>query len=187
MDFGMSTSMSRFVAEHRSERARVAAVVADGMRLKLLFSLLISGGLFALAGPLASAYGTHALLWPIRGVALALLGQSMMMMILVFQALARVGFQLATATIESAVEVTATVALVLAGAGVTGAAFGRAIGYVVAGGLTLVLLVRLIGPGSFPRTLRQARQMMGQTLGRAGVGFAATRSDTVPTRCGVAR
>ena len=78
MDFGISTSMARFVAEHRSDRARVAAVVADGMRLKFLLGLAISGGLFALAGPLASAYGTHALLWPIRAIAISLLGQTMM-------------------------------------------------------------------------------------------------------------
>lgn len=153
MDFGISTSMARFVAEHRSDRARVAAVVADGMRLKFLLGLAISGGLFALAGPLASAYGTHALLWPIRAIAISLLGQTMMKITAVFQALGRVGFQLSTSTIESAAEVTASVALVLAGAGVTGAAFGRVIGYLMGGGLTVVLLVRLVGTGSFPRTL----------------------------------
>jgi O-antigen/teichoic acid export membrane protein len=163
MDFGISTSMARFVAEHRRDRAGVASVVADGLRLKFLLGLAMSAGLFALAGPLASAFGTHDLLWPVRAIAIALLGQTMMQTTSVFQALGRVGFQLSTATIESASEVTASVALVLAGAGVTGAAFGRAFGYLIGGGLTVVLLVRLVGPGSFPRTLR-----LGENTRRIG-------------------
>jgi O-antigen/teichoic acid export membrane protein len=153
-DFGISTSAARFVAEHRGDRARVASVVADSLRLKLLVSAAMAALLYALARPIASAYGTHALIWPIRGVAIALFGQSMMMMISVFAALARVGSQLATAIVEGTIEATAIVVLVLAGAGVAGAAFGRAIGFLVGGGMAVFLLVRLIGPEALPRGLR---------------------------------
>jgi stage V sporulation protein B len=153
-DFGISTAAARFVAEHRGDRARGAAVLADSLRLKLLVSAAIAGLLCALAGPIAAAYGIHALVWPIRGVAIALFGQSIMMLTSAFVATARVRFQLWTALAESSVEVTASVGLVLAGAGVTGAAFGRAIGYLTAGAITVILLVRLFGPGVLPRGLR---------------------------------
>jgi O-antigen/teichoic acid export membrane protein len=140
-DFGISTSAARFVAEHRSERARGAAVLADGLRLKLLVSAAVAGLLCALAGPIAAAYGIHALEWPIRGVAIALFGQSIMMMTSAFIAMARVRFQLWTALAESSVETTASIGLVLAGAGVTGAAFGRAIGFLTGGAMAVACSV----------------------------------------------
>ena len=153
-DFGISTSAARFVAEHRGDRPRVLSVIADALRLKLLVSALVAALLWVLAGPIANAYGIHALVWPTRGVAIALFGQSIMMMVSAFVAVGRVRFQLWTATVESAVETTSSVALVLAGAGVSGAAFGRAIGYTAGAGMTLFALVRLFGPKALPRSLR---------------------------------
>jgi O-antigen/teichoic acid export membrane protein len=153
-DFGISTAAARFIAERRGDPAAVAQVLADSLKLKLLVSLAMSVLLFALAAPIASAYGVKGLLWPLRAAALALFGQSVMQMVKVFSALARVRLQLTTALAESVVETAATIALVLAGAGVTGAAFGRTIGYTVGAALTLALLVRLGGPRSLPRGLR---------------------------------
>jgi O-antigen/teichoic acid export membrane protein len=71
---------------------------------------------------------------------------------------------LRTAFTESLVQVTAAVALVLAGAGVTGAAFGQAIGYFAGATMTGLLLVRLLGRGILPRSLRfgpETRQIAG--------------------------
>jgi O-antigen/teichoic acid export membrane protein len=153
-DFGVSTAVARFIAERRHDRASVAAVLADGLRLKVLVSAAMSVLLFALAAPVASAYGEHALLWPLRATAIALFGQSIMQMVTAFSALARVRFQLWTALVESAVETAATFALVIAGAGVTGAAFGRTIGYVVGAAMTVALLARLTGSRGIPRGLR---------------------------------
>jgi O-antigen/teichoic acid export membrane protein len=153
-DFGISTAASRYVAEHFGEDARVAAVVSNALALKLLVSAATSVLMFALASPLASAYGDHALVWPVRAVAIALFGQSLMMMGSTFVAVRRVRFQFATAFAESTVEVTATVALVLGGAGVTGATFGRAIGFLVGAAATLFLVLRLVGFNAVPRTLR---------------------------------
>jgi O-antigen/teichoic acid export membrane protein len=153
-DFGISTSASRFVAERLGDRTAVASVTADAVRLKLIVSATLSALLFGLASPLASAYGTDALVWPIRGVAIALFGQSLMQMSTLFVALRRVDSQFMAAFGESSVETTATVALVLAGAGVTGAMFGRAIGFTVGGAITVLLVVRLVGRESIPRTLR---------------------------------
>ncbi len=153
-DFGISTSAARFVAEHRGERSRVLSVLADALRLKLLVSTAIAVLLVVVSEPIADAYGIDPLVWPIRGVAIALFGQSIMMMTSAFVAAGRVRFQLWTATAESAVETTATVGLVLAGAGVSGAAFGRAIGYAAGAAMTLFALVRLFGPKALPRTMR---------------------------------
>jgi O-antigen/teichoic acid export membrane protein len=153
-DFGISTSAARFVAEHRGDRARIGAVLNDSLRLKLLVSAAVAALLCVLAEPIANAYGIHALVWPIRGVAIALFGQSIMMMTSAFVAMAQVRFQVWAALVESSVESTASIGLVLAGAGVTGAAFGRAAGFLAGAALTILALVRLLGPGVLPRTLR---------------------------------
>ncbi len=153
-DFGIANSVARFVAEHRDDRARAANVLADGLRLKLIASATVSVLLFALAAPIASVYGIPALVWPVRGIAVALFGKSMMMMGEVFAASARVDMQWRTALGESATETLASVGLVLAGAGATGAAFGQAIGYLVGGGMTIFLLARLLGPAILPRGVR---------------------------------
>lgn len=149
-DFGTSTSVARFVAEHRDEPKRIQRVMADGFRLKFTVAFVVSVLLAALAGPIASAYGIPAAVWPIRGMALALFGNSVLLMAVVFTAIGRIDLQLGVAFSESAVELIASIALVLAGAGATGAAFGRAIGYLAGGAATVVLLVRALGPGILP-------------------------------------
>jgi O-antigen/teichoic acid export membrane protein len=154
LDFGISASAARFVAEHRGDRSRVAAVIADALRVKLPVSVVIAAVLFALAEPISAAYGIPALVWTIRGLAIALIGQSVMLMTGVFAAVARVRFQLWTALTESAFEVTASLALVLAGAGATGAAFGRAVGYTAGAAMTLILIASLFGAGALPRKVR---------------------------------
>jgi O-antigen/teichoic acid export membrane protein len=153
-DFGVANSVARFVAEHLDDHERVASVLADGLRLKLIGSVTVSVLLFALAGPIASGYGIHGLVWPIRGAALALFGQGLMMIGAVFVATGHNNFVWRAALGESAVETTASIGLVLAGAGATGAAFGQALGYLVGATLTILLLVRLLGPEILPRGVR---------------------------------
>lgn len=153
-DFGISYSVSRFVADHRRDRSRVQAVLADGLRLKTVTALLTSALLFGLATQIARWYHTPALTWPIRGIALSLIGQSLMMTNSVFVAVGRVDLQLSTAFAESAVQFTASIGLVLAGAGAAGAAFGQAIGYLAGATMTIILMVRLLGARILPRDLR---------------------------------
>ena len=167
-DFGVSNSVARYVAEHINDRRRLHAVMADGLRLKLLAAVTVSVIMFALAGPIAGWYNTPALAWPVRGLAVALLGQSVMLISGAFVAVGRVDLQVVTNLIESAVQVTTEIALVLAGAGATGAAFGQAIGYVVGAVLTMILLVRLFGPGILPRTPRLGPEFR-RIAGYAGV------------------
>ena len=113
-DFGISGSTARFIAERRGDRAGIAALMSDALRLKLMISGTLSAALIAFAGPIASAYGQPSLTWPIRWVAIAVLGQSLVAFYryaFVAQHEASVGFQIVFC--ESAVEAGASVALVL--------------------------------------------------------------------------
>lgn len=145
-DLGISSSAARFIAERRGNRQAVAAVMSNALTLKLLTAGVVSVALFASAGPIARIYGADALGWPLRAIALALFGQSVMLLFgLAFVAQARASSNLGIVVAESVVETSASVALVLLGAGATGAAFGRAAGYVVGAGVGLVLTARLVG------------------------------------------
>jgi O-antigen/teichoic acid export membrane protein len=166
-DFGVSASASRFIAEHRGDWPAIAGLVRDAMRLKLVVSSVLSAGLFALAGPIADAYGAHGLAWPLRAMAIVIFMQSFYMLFTgVFVSLGRVSLNLRLVTLESLIEASTAAALVLGGAGAAGAAFGRAIGYSAAAGFGIVLAVRLIGranmrrgagpPGGMRRILRYA-------------------------------
>jgi O-antigen/teichoic acid export membrane protein len=158
-DFGISQSTARFIAERRGRPDQVAEVMADGLKLKLIFSGLICVILFALAEPIADAYNVPDLTWPLRGVALALFGQSVMGFFKTgFEAVGRVRVNLRLVFSESAVEAGASIALVAAGAGVVGAAFGRAIGYAFGTALALYLARKALGA--------QAVSLRGRTAGR---------------------
>lgn len=144
-DFGISASAARFIAEHRGDRSAVAAVLADALKLKLLIAGAVSVALVALAGPIASAYGAPDLRWPLRGIALAVFGQSLMLLFGgAFVAQGRTSRNLKLVLGESAVEFSASVALVLLGGGAAGAAFGRAVGYTFGAVLGLLMLTRML-------------------------------------------
>jgi O-antigen/teichoic acid export membrane protein len=147
-DFGISQSAARFIAERRREQKTIGDILSDAFTLKLVASVLVSVALLALAKPIANAYGTDDLVWPLRLVSIAVLGQSMMQLFAgAFEALGRnsIGFRLALS--ESALEASSSVVLVLLGGGVTGAAAGRAIGFGAGAVVGLILAARLIRPG----------------------------------------
>ncbi len=145
-DFGVSQSAARFIAERRGNLAAVATVFRSALQLKLVASGLVAGGLFASAGLIEDAYDEEGLAWAIRGVSLAMFGQSLMMLIGgSFTAMGRVALSYRMTLGESAVETAASVALVLAGAGAGGAAFGRATGYLFGAALGALLAAPVIG------------------------------------------
>jgi O-antigen/teichoic acid export membrane protein len=183
-DFGISQSTARYVAEHRGQRDQVAEVMADGLKLKVISSGVICVILFALAEPIANAYNVSELTWPLRAVALALFGQSMMGFYRTgFEAIGRVRLNLRLVFSESAVEAGASIALVLAGTGVVGAAFGRAIGYAFGTALALYLARQAIGPrgislrGSPAGRLRQIAAYAGALLIIDAIFGALTQID----------
>ena len=75
MDFGISSSAGRFIAERRGDRRAIAAYIADALRLKIVIAGGVGLVLFGTAGEIASLYGKPGLTWPLRGVALALVGE----------------------------------------------------------------------------------------------------------------
>jgi O-antigen/teichoic acid export membrane protein len=162
-DFGLTGSAGRFIAELRGDPRAVSAVVSDSTLLKLVIVVPVCVGLFALAGPIANAYDTPGLAWPLRGMSLAVFGQSMFLMYRgVFVALGRVSVTWRVTLIESAIEAGASIMLVLLGAGAAGAAFGRAAGYVLGALLTVLMTVRLLGRDSVGlRSRGYARRVFG--------------------------
>jgi len=148
-DFGISQAAARFVAEHQDDPLTVAHVLARALRIKLMIAAAVATGLFVLAAPIADLYGDPSLVWPMRGAALALFGQSIMQLGRVtFVALRRISTSLPLVFGESAIEFSASVALVLLGGGAAGATFGRAIGYLFGAVLAVVLIARMVGPAA---------------------------------------
>jgi O-antigen/teichoic acid export membrane protein len=150
-DFGTSASTARFLADHRGDREQIATIVAEGLKLKLIVSSIVCGALVALAGPIAAAY--HApLTWPLRAVAIAVFGQSMMLLFEgVFVADRNVATNARLTFVESAAEFGASIAFVLTVGGAAGAAAGRAVGYGCGAALAMMLGARSFG---WPSKLR---------------------------------
>ncbi len=120
--------------------------MADALRIKLLVTGGLCAVLAAVAGPVADAYGVPELEWPLRLMAVAVFGQSLLQLYdQIFEAHRRVALYLRIAAAESVMETVSSIALVLAGFGVTGAMAGRAGAYVFAAGLGLALLVGRLG------------------------------------------
>jgi O-antigen/teichoic acid export membrane protein len=160
-DFGVSASAMRLIAEHRGDRLEIARIMADAVRLKLLASSVVSLALLATAGPIADAYGEPALVWPLRGVAIALFGHSLTLLFLgAFVAQGKASRNFGIILSESAAETAASITLVVLGAGATGAAFGRAIGYAVGAGVGLALVARFFrGTGAARHGSRRTREI----------------------------
>ena len=142
-DLGISHAAARFVAEGRRDRVEVTGVTSDALRLKVvvagLFSLAFAFG----AVPIAEAYDTPALVWPIRILALAIFGESLLGLFRqLSEAEGRQKPYLGIVLIESTIETTVAIALVLGGFGAAGAIAGRAAGYLMAAGIAVTLLLR---------------------------------------------
>ncbi|MGI8559430.1 MAG: oligosaccharide flippase family protein [Solirubrobacteraceae bacterium] len=151
-DFGVSSSTARFVAEHRADPPGLAAVLADGVRLELIASAVACGALAALADPIAAAFQAP-LSWPLRVIAVAVLGQNLMVLFeRSFIAAGRASTYVRVAFGESAMECSASVVLVLLGGGALVATAGRALGYIFGALLALILAARAFG---WPAALRR--------------------------------
>ncbi len=145
-DFGISGSSGRFIAEESGDRRRVAAVLSDSTWLKLLVLIPVCGALWLLAVPIADAYNANGLVWPLRGIAIATVGQGMFIFYRnAFVSIRRVSLTWRMTLFESACEAGASIALVVFGAGAAGAAFGRGIGYVVGTLFALLMIWQVLG------------------------------------------
>jgi O-antigen/teichoic acid export membrane protein len=149
MDLGINSSMARFVAEHRGDRKAIAGIIADALSLKLAVAGAVGLVTFAAAGWIADLYGNQGLVWPLRGVAIALTAYSLTQLFGAARvAQGRIASGFAIPLTQSIGVALVTIALVALGAGATGAAFGRAVGYILALGVGAYLTVRLFGRSS---------------------------------------
>jgi O-antigen/teichoic acid export membrane protein len=145
-DLGITGATPRFLAERRHNRPAVAAVLGDALRLKAMAAVPVSVGLFVLAGPLTKAFDAPDAMWALRGISIAVLAQGFFLFVLAtFEALGRIAINLRVVALESVLEGSSIVVLVLLGAGASGAAFGRAIGYSVGAGIALAFVWRVVG------------------------------------------
>lgn len=167
-DFGISASAARSIAQSFGDQKRVAQVFSVALRLKILASIL-TGTIILLIAPLISRiYGDSSLTTPIRIIGLAVAAQTVFAFAAAtFTALRRMRAVLGIVTLESAAETLSCVALVAGGAGVIGAASGRAIGYLLGAGAGLVILFAQFGGlGAI------ARQRFDRVLARAMALYA---------------
>jgi O-antigen/teichoic acid export membrane protein len=150
--------------------------MSDAVRLKLMISGGLSAVLIAVASPIAHAYGEPSLTWPIRWVALAVLGQSLVAFyrysFIAQRDVAR-GFRIVLT--EAATEAGASILLVIAVGGASAAAAGRAAGYAVGTVAAVVVTLRALGPGAFRRAhaLRDTRRRLARYAGALFVIDAA--------------
>lgn len=173
---GLPMAVGRFLADHRADLGQVRAILRLGLRLQAPAALLASLGLFAAAGPVADAYGHPGLVWPLRWVALSVAGTTLFSFLSsVSTSVRQAQVGLWMAVIESATETLSSASLVLAGAGVAGAALGKAIGYAVGAGAGLYLTLRLLRRAG--RSDLAPRQVGVRTVMRyAGVMFVVDLS-----------
>ena len=170
-EFGVSQSAARFAAEHRGEPDRVAEVLASALRLKIFLAGGVCVALALAAGPIADAYDEPGLAWPLRGMALALFGQNLMALYGgAFTALAQVAYDFRIVAVKSVVEAAGTVGLVVASAGATEAAFGRAAGFVAGGVFAVLLGARILGREAIGIGVRE-RVSTRRIAGYAGALF----------------
>ena len=151
-DFGITQSAARFIAERRGDPEAIADVLVNALRIKLALTSTFAVILIALAEPIASLYDAPSLAWPIRGVSVALLGQSVMLLFSnSFVALGRIPLSFRLVLSESAIECTSIVVLVLLVGGAGSATAGRAIGYTAGALIGALLAFRLLGRQAFTR------------------------------------
>lgn len=143
---GLPWSVGRFLADHRADRGQLRAILLLGLKLQAASAVIAATALFALAGTLADAFGKTHLGWPLRWVALSIVGQAMFGFVTsAVTSVRRVSIALSMAIIESASEAFISAGLVLAGAGVAGAVLGKAIAYGVAAAIGVYMTGRLLG------------------------------------------
>jgi O-antigen/teichoic acid export membrane protein len=145
-DFGITAAAARFVAERSVDERAVAEIARQALGLKLIATGAVSVALFLSAEWIADVFGEEGLVWPLRGIAFAIFGQSLFLFFSgLFLAQQKAAVNLRLTSGESAVELAASAGLVLLGAGAAGAAFGRGIGYVAGSLLGVMLMARLLG------------------------------------------
>jgi O-antigen/teichoic acid export membrane protein len=161
---GLPMAVGRYLADHRRDPQQLRGILALGLRLQVPAALLSTLGLFVVAGPVAQAYGDPRLAWPLRWVALSVMGQALFgFLTAAGTALRQSGLPLRMALVESATETSSSIVFVLLGAGAAGAALGKSIGYAVAtiaGTYLMLRMLRRVGRRGSARLKVGAREVL---------------------------
>jgi O-antigen/teichoic acid export membrane protein len=171
------TSTTRFVASGgRDGELRSVGT----LKIRVVITGLMCALLVALASMIAGAYGQSGLVWPLRAAAVATFAETAYLTALgICTALRRTVVAVRLEMAERLVEVSAGVALVLAGAGASGAVFGRAIGYGLGAVLAASVLVGAARSGGL-KPLRGPRVApSGPLSGQVTSVFATDRSQAL--------
>lgn len=159
-NLGIAQATARFIAEARHDRAAVAEVLSDAFRLRLVVTALTCVVVAALAGPIAAAYDTPELVWPVRILVLTVLAESLFgFFAQVTEAERRISIYLRAVGVESTLETFFSIGLVLTGFGVSGALAGRGGAYLFSVGYGFFLLAR----GGYGRPT-----LLGRSAGNIG-------------------
>ncbi|MQA75726.1 MAG: oligosaccharide flippase family protein [Solirubrobacterales bacterium] len=182
---GTSQAVGRFIAERHGDHRAIRPIIRMASRIRVLSACAFGVVLFALADPIASLYGEPDLTGPLQGMAVAFVGQNLFDFFrTIFVSLRLTSKAFASVTAEASVEAAATVALVLGGAGVTGAAFGRAAGYAFGVVFAVALLGRVLGRSPLLGADRSPVPR-SEFFGYAGALFVVATANSVFQRLGV--
>jgi O-antigen/teichoic acid export membrane protein len=169
-DLGLTSSTGRFLAERRADPEAAAAVFRTALRLKLQISLLAAIALAALAGPICDLFGSPGAAWTLRALALALFTQSVFLLLLgSFIALGVIRYNVVLTTVESVVETSAMIVLVVLTGAAAGAALGRAVGYIAGLAVGVVVARRVVAVKAQQRVGGQAHDSAEQQGEHAAV------------------
>jgi O-antigen/teichoic acid export membrane protein len=180
-DFGLSQSTARFIADARDDPAAVTRILATALRVKVMVTGTVVVALFLGAGLIAAAFAEPGLTWVLRGFAIAILAESLMLLLTyAFVAQGRASRNITITLIEGSAEALFSIGLVLLGAGATGAAFGRAAGYLIGLVWALVLTVRTLGRTVLRRSGYQA-SLVGRLVRYGGAVVIVDSAYTIFT------
>jgi O-antigen/teichoic acid export membrane protein len=138
----LGLGMARVLSAGPSSPERVRRATAVALRVALPIAVVLGLAVAAAAGAIAQAYGFPALGWPLRWAGLAIVAGCVLRVVQVAAA-GLPGRRVAAALVigEAVFELVATVGLVVAGAGVSGAAFARPLAYAAAAALGIGLVL----------------------------------------------
>jgi O-antigen/teichoic acid export membrane protein len=142
---GLPLAVGRFLADYITSAHQLREIFRMGLRAQVAAAVIAGVGLFAAAGGVADAYGDPRLGWPLRWVALSLVGQALFGFLnSAGAAVRRASIGLWMTIIESAAETCVAISLVVGGAGIAGAALGKLAGYTVAAVAGVYLTLRVL-------------------------------------------
>jgi hypothetical protein len=170
----LGLGVARLLSDRPSSPARARRVTAVALRAALPIAVVLGLSVAAAAGAVAQAYGFPALGWPLRWAGLAIVAACALRILQVATAGLSGGRVAGVLVIgEAGLELVATLGLVVAGAGVSGAAVARPLAYTVAAALG-VGLVLVTGRRGATRRTRQDDDLNARTLARRTGGASGT-------------